>query len=220
MLSDPAAGVSPAASASSTSASAPAAGDGASDDSVAVNLIRQWCYCPRVVYYLEMLGLPVERPRWVEQGESFHRREELLWKRRNLSRFKLQEGEKHYDLPLASARLALHGVVDMAIATADAVYAVEFKLSASNKKRGDILQLVAYGMLLEEHFGKPCKVGFLVGQGRVLHQVAVDAERRAQVARVAGEIRQTLQRGAKPESSATVVQCCNCEFLNYCNDRI
>ncbi len=188
--------------------------------SVPVNLIRQWCYCPRVVYYMELTDISVHRPIWVKQGEDFHMLEEKLWKRRNLSRFKLVSGKTHHNLVMRNDTLGLHGIVDMVVETEDAVYAVEFKLSVSNKKRGDILQLVAYAMLLEHHFSKPSRIGFLVGKGTVLHTLDINSERRKAVLAMADQIRQMLQLGAKPESSATVVQCCACEYVNHCNDRL
>ena len=188
--------------------------------SVPVNLIRQWCYCPRVVYYMELTDIPVHRPLWVKQGEDFHRLEEKLWQRRNLSRFKLASGKTHYNLAMRSNELGLHGIVDMAIETDDAVYAVEFKLSVSNKKRGDVLQLTAYAMLLENHFSKSSPVGFLAGKGKVLHVIQIDSTRQEEVMTSVHEIRQMLRRGLKPESSATVVQCCACEYVNFCNDRL
>ena len=188
--------------------------------SLPVNLIRQWCYCPRVVYYMELTDIVFHRPTWVGQGEDFHRIEEKLWQRRNLSRFKLQSGKKYHNLSIQSGELALHGIVDMAIETEEAVYAVEFKLSANNKKRGDQLQLAAYAMLLEKHFSKPSPVGFLVGQGKVLHAIDIAINKRQEVMKVATEIRQMLKLGLKPESSATVVQCCACEYINFCNDRL
>lgn len=188
--------------------------------SVPVNLIRQWCYCPRVVYYLELTNYTVAYPAWVKQGEDFHALEQQLWKRRNLSRFNLKDGKTHHNLPMKSAVLSLHGIVDMAIEVDDAVYATEFKLSAGNKKRGDILQLVAYAMLLEEHFSKPSPAGFLLGQGKVLHSIGIDKTKREEVKKVAAHIRSMLARGVKPESSATAPQCCNCEYVNHCNDRL
>ena len=189
-------------------------------NSVPVNLIRQWCYCPRVVYYLELMEVAVRRPTWVKQGEDFHRREEKLWQRRNLSRFKLASGKTHHNLAMQDTGLGLHGIVDMAIETDEAVYAVEFKLSASSKKRGDVLQLSAYAMLLERHFSKPSTVGFLAGRGKVLHEVRIDREKRQGVLAIADDIRQMLDRGIKPDSSATVAQCCICEYVNFCNDRL
>lgn len=188
--------------------------------SVPVNLIRQWCYCPRKVYYFELTDFKVEYPTWVKQGETFHRLEEELWRRRNLSRFNLRRGETHHNLTIQNDELRLHGIVDMAIETDEAVYAAEFKLSATRKKRGDQLQLVAYAMLLEKHFSKPSPVGFLVGKGKVLHTIDIDVDNRRDVMEVANQIRSMLQRGLKPESSATVAQCCACEYVNFCNDRL
>lgn len=188
--------------------------------SVPVNLIRQWCYCPRVVYYMELTDIAIERPIWVKQGQRFHHLEEKLWNRRNLRRFNLSEGVRHHNLFIESAELGLHGIVDMAVETEEHVYAVEFKLSADNKKRGDILQLVAYAMLLEKQFGKESITGFLVGRGKVLHVIDIDAKKRDEVGEKAELIRKMLKRGIKPESPASIAQCCNCEYLNFCNDRL
>ena len=188
--------------------------------SIPVNLIRQWCYCPRVVYYMELTNVAIHRPAWVNQGEDFHQLEEKLWKRRNLSRFNLASGKTHHNLAMRNEGLGLHGIADMAIETDEAVYAAEFKLSASNKKRGDILQLSAYAMLLEKHFAKPSSVGFLIGKGKILHTVGIDTDKRKEVIEVANKIRRMLQRGVKPPSSATITQCCACEYVNFCNDRL
>ena len=114
---------------------------------------------------------PFYHPLWVSQGEDFHQQEEKLWSRRNLSRFNLKNGKVFHNLKMRDDELGLHGIVDMAIETDEAVYATEFKLSASNQKRGDQLQLVAYAMLLEKHFSKSSSVGFLVGKGKILHTV-------------------------------------------------
>ena len=166
------------------------------------------------------MGLPVQRPTWVAQGERFHQMEAKLWQRRNLSRFNLQAGRQYHNLTMRSVELGLHGIADMVIETDDAVYAVEFKLSASNKKRGDILQLTAYAMLAAAHFDKPGEIGFLVGSGKILHQIDIDPQRYQAVLDVAAAIRQMLNRGLKPDSGATLAQCCNCEYVNFCNDRL
>jgi len=188
--------------------------------SVPVNLIRQWCYCPRKVYYFELTDFKVEYPTWVKQGERFHNIEEKLWRRRNLSRFNLQNGKVHHNLVMQNDELGLHGIADMVIETDKSVYAVEFKLSATNKKRGDQLQLAGYAMLLEKHFSKPSPVGFLVGKGKILHTIDIDAEKREAVRSITDKIRRMLRRGLKPESSAMVAQCCACEYVNFCNDRL
>ena len=187
---------------------------------IPVNLIRQWCYCPRVVYYMELSKVAFHRPIWVQQGEKFHESEKQLWKRRNLSRFSLEKGKIYHNLTMKSEELGLHGIVDMAIETDTAVYPVEFKISANSKKRGDQLQLSAYAMLLEQHFSKPSVVGFLAGTGKVLHTININEKNRQAVIDTVKKIRQMLKRGLKPESSASLAQCCVCEYINFCNDRL
>lgn len=188
--------------------------------SLPVNLIRQWCYCPRVVYYQEILKSPIHRPTWVKQGEDFHSLEEKLWQRRNLSRFNLKKGKKYYQLSLKNSSLGLHGIVDMAIETKNAVYAIEFKLSTFRKKRKDILQLVAYAMLLEKHFQKPSSIGFLVGKGKILHSIPINNKQKEEVLKITKTIKSSLEKGLKPDSDANIFQCSACEYLNFCNDRL
>lgn len=188
--------------------------------SLPVNLIRQWCYCPRVVYYMELTNISIHRPVWVRQGEDFHQLEEKLWQRRNLSRFDLQNGKKHHNLSMQSQQLGLHGIADLVIETNEAVYPVEFKLSTVANKRGGMLQLVAYGMLAHKHFKKPVLIGFLVGRGQVLHKIDIDQNKCQQVMDVVQEISRMLEKARKPESSASLAQCRACEYVNFCNDRL
>ena len=187
---------------------------------IPVHLIRQWCYCPRVVYYMELNDIAIHRPAWVKQGESFHEKEQELWKRRNLSRFNLDKGKIYSNLLLKSEKLPFHGIVDMAIETLDAVYAVEFKLSTKIAKRKDYLQLTAYAMLLEEKFSKPCPFGFLTGKDNILYKIKMDKQKRQEVLEIVTQINAMINKGAKPDSSATAVQCCACEYINFCNDRL
>lgn len=187
---------------------------------ISVNLIRQWCYCPRVVYYMELNDITIHRPAWVKQGEDFHKKERQLWKRRNLSRFNLDEGKIYHNLLLKSEKLPFHGIVDMAIESSDAVYAIEFKLSTKSAKRKDWLQLTAYAMLLEEKFSKPSRFGFLTGKGNVLYKIKIDKQKRQEVLEIVNKINDMLEKGVKPDSSATAVQCCACEYINFCNDRL
>ena len=168
---------------------------------------------------MEMFDNRVMRPRWVEQGELHHNTETQLWKRRNLSRFGLQDGTHYHNFSMHSQRLGLHGIADMIVETNTSVFAVEFKLSAHNKKRGDILQACAYAMLAQEHFNKPAPAVFLVGKNKILYTINIDDQKMQEVLHIASAIRRMMDQGRKPDSSATMAQCCNCEYLNHCNDR-
>ncbi len=188
--------------------------------SIPVNLIRQWRYCPRVVFYMELMKIPVYRHAWIKQGIDFHELQKKLWRRRSYLRFKIESGTHHHNLSLCCNEVGLHGIVDMAIETDEMVYPVEFKLSPGSKKVGDILQLAAYSILLEKEFNKPSSTGFLAGGGKDIHVIDIDNQKKRDVLVIADSIRRMLERGLKPESSATAKQCCACEFINYCNDRL
>jgi len=187
--------------------------------SVPVNLIRQWCYCPRIVYYIELTDFPVVYPRWVKQGERFHERETALWRRRNLSRFDLERGKIHLDFDATSSRHQIHGIADMVIETEDAVYPVEFKLANSFQKKGGILQLVSYGLIMEEAFQKKSPAGFLAEGEKNILKIDFDDTLKAEVLSKVKQIKQMLSLGVKPDSSATIHQCVRCEYRNHCNDR-
>ncbi len=188
--------------------------------SVPVNLVRQWCYCPRIVYYLELTPFAVSYPHWVKQGERFHEEEAKLWLRRNLSRFHLKDGKVHLGLSAGSTIHQIHGIADMVIETADAVFPVEFKLANSVHKRGGIMQLVAYGMILEEAFAKKCQFGFLTEGKKKNSRVMIREGKRREVILHVHQIKEMLKKGVKPDSSATVYQCMGCEYRNHCNDRV
>lgn len=187
--------------------------------SIPVHLIRQWCYCPRIVYYIELTNYGVSYPVWVKQGEHFHSRQGTLWQRRNLSRFDLEAGKLHQNLEVSSVRYGLHGVVDMVVETDDAVYPVEFKLDSSVKRRGAILQLAGYALIVEDHFRKRCPHGFLCEGEKRLHRIDITPELREETLSKAEAIRKMMEVGVKPDSSATPCQCTNCEYTNHCNDR-
>ena len=187
--------------------------------SIAANLIRQWCYCPRIVYYRELLNLPTRYPLWVEQGTRFHDKLELLWKRRRLSRFGLSEGVLHMQLAGQSERVNVYGIADMVIESVDSVYPVEFKLSAGQPNRASMLQLTAYGLIAEECFSKRCPMGFLTDDKEHVICIEFNNGLIGQLERVIGEMKIMFENGCKPDSSASLVQCANCEYYNHCNDR-
>ncbi len=187
--------------------------------SLPVNLIRQWCYCPRIVYYIELTEFPVVYPGWVRQGERFHQKETTLWQRRNLSRFGLEKGKIHLDYGGKSLKYQIHGIADMVIETDDAVYPVEFKLAGSAQKKGGTLQLAAYGLIMEDIFQKKSPFGFLAEGEKSILKIEFNDALKKEVLNNVEQIKQMLKRGIKPDSSATIYQCVRCEYRNHCNDR-
>ncbi len=188
--------------------------------SLPVNLIRQHLFCPRIPYFQELLQLRTKKPIWVGQGEGLHRNQERKFKYRTLERFHLENAEQQFNIKIGSTELALHGVLDSLLLSGTNVYPIEFKLAGRKPTIGHILQLTAYAMLAEYQFERPSTKGFvLYGEQGKTHPVVINDDRKKQVEFVRDAVRKNLEGGVLPDSSATSIQCGQCEFLNFCNDR-
>ncbi len=102
--------------------------------SLRVSDLKQYIYCPRILYYYYVMPVPRRVTRKMEYGRLEHVEIKKLEKRRGLKTYGILEGERLFNYPLNSPRLGLHGVIDMIIATYDGhVYPVEFKHSMSRE---------------------------------------------------------------------------------------
>ena len=188
--------------------------------SLPVHLLRQHLFCPRVPWFQELLNFRPPQNQWVRQGMEFHERQREIFRHRTLKRFGLHAAQRHFHYPVRSKHKRLHGVVDCVLETENEVFAVEIKLAGRSPSRGTILQVAAYAMLLPEAMGKPCRKAFVVLQRRgKTWPVTIDTERINEVEQVRDQILANLHAARFPDSSATETQCCQCEYLNYCNDR-
>lgn len=190
-----------------------------------VSDLKQYFYCPRVVYY--HICLPGVRPTTfkmrdgAEQGLAERQREE----RRSLKRYGLRHGECFFDLPLSSARLGLRGRLDMAIRTDDntqgetEAIAVDYKATPGRTVAHFALQVVAYGMLLEELWGAPARRGFLyLIPARRARQVPITAESRARVIAAVEDMTDIALHQRMPAAPRQRAKCAICEFRRFCND--
>lgn len=189
--------------------------------SLPASLIRQHVFCPRIPFYNEVLFInPGDRP-WQNQGVSYHKRQEMLMRRRRLERFGLSEAALKTNISLYSEEKSLHGICDALLINAEQIVPLEFKLSSSfQPRRGHILQLAAYGVLAEEQFEKPCEQMFILyGDKGKMHRVKLDEALRSNLIRTVSTMRENLRKPLLPASSATNAQCGQCEYLNFCADR-
>src|SRR5262245_35346745 len=129
--------------------------------------LKQWTYCPRVLYY--RYCLPEIRPitDLIAAGIASHQDEIGREERRSLRAYGLAIGERAFDVRLRSHRLGVHGRLDLAIAVPDRAapgaeaIVVEYKDSEKPAGLHFKLQLAAYALLLEEAWGLPVRRGFI-----------------------------------------------------------
>ncbi len=184
-----------------------------------VNDLKQWEYCPRIVFYNTVM--PVDRKATVkmERGKEVELRLDALEARRGLKRYRLAEGERRYHVTLASDRLGLSGKLDLLIVTADGCYPVDFKYTRGRPHRNHVLQLGGYALLVEEVLGRPAPAGFIyLGPTNQVVRITMTAELRLLVLRRLAEIRGMIAEAILPQPAAVRARCDECEFRNYCGD--
>jgi CRISPR-associated exonuclease Cas4 len=181
--------------------------------------IKQFVYCPRVVYLANVLGVEKRVTRKMEYGKEMHIELDRLEKRRKLKRYGLDKGERRFHTFLYSVRLGLSGKLDLHIETDGEYFPVEFK----NSPRGAFLnhkyQLTAYAMLLEDNYSRPIRTGFVYSIPlNQLFPIEITPNMREFVKDTMRKIRLMTFEQVLPKPTPHKKRCVDCEFINYCAD--
>lgn len=189
------------------------------DDAFAVTDLKQYEFCQRVVYYERCLPLLRPRTYKMDAGQQAHEGERKRAVRRTLKRFDIAEGQRQFDLALASERLRLRGIVDEVIFAADGrVIPVDYKL-AKRVGKHHRLQLCAYGLLLEERYETTIPQGYLyLIPQRELVAVRLTDKLRQRVLDVLQNLYDMVLSERMPPPAAQINRCHPCEFRRFCND--
>jgi CRISPR-associated exonuclease Cas4 len=187
--------------------------------------LKQWTYCPRIVYY--RYCMPDIRPitDHMRQGIAKHQDESAREERRSLRTYGLQQGERSFDLALRSSTLGIRGRLDLVIATPDRSAAnaeaivVEYKDSEQVNQPHFALQLAAYALLVEEAWGLAVKRGFLYSVPlRHAETVPITAALRRKALATIAALREAVIGEHMPPAPASRRPCVGCEFRRFCGD--
>lgn len=185
--------------------------------------LKQFAYCPRVVYY--EYCTPGLRPVTYKMSAGIAEQERVagLEERRSLRAYGFQRGERHFNVTVTSAQLGYTGQVDMVIATSEEggrrLFPVDFKLSRREPGHHFKLQLAAYALLLEEAWQAPVDEGaiYLIPTKQVI-KVKLTTRLRNDAVRHLAAVRDLLTAERMPPPTAQRSRCVNCEFRRFCND--
>lgn len=114
---------------------------------IPISMLRQYCFCPRIPYFYLVRQIRTNEQPWVKIGKLEHNRQEMLLKRRNLSRFGITpelEWTIHNNVELYSEHINLHGVCDAVVKTPNGDFLLEFKNSEHVKSNGSSLKMGVY----------------------------------------------------------------------------
>jgi CRISPR-associated exonuclease Cas4 len=182
--------------------------------------LKQYVYCPRILYYQTVL--PEVRPLTykMEAGLLAHTEVEGREKRRSLRSYGVTAGERTFNVPLYSAELGLSGELDMLIETETELIPVDYK-QAKQVGQHFKMQLLAYGRLLEltHPSHKPVQRGFLyLIPTRKAEEVRFTKPLRRQLEQALIALNQIARQQQMPEPTSQHGRCLDCEFRRFCND--
>ena len=142
-----------------------------------------------------------------------HQRIEQLLKRRDLT--KLTSGRSYRlktEVPLYSPDAPFHGICDAVLELEDGTYIpLEIKSGNASPHTGEIIQLCAYAVLLEQLHGGRIDIGFILYETKSVRRkldFCVEA------------IQRDAAKALVPQTSASDAQCTQCELMNFCADRL
>jgi CRISPR-associated exonuclease Cas4 len=184
-----------------------------------VNDLKQFEYCPRIVFYNTVM--PVDRKATVkmERGKDAELRLDSLERRRGLKRYELGAGERHFHVWLDSARLGLSGKLDLLIISPHGYFPVDFKYTRGRPHHNHLCQLAGYALLVEQKFQKEVTTGFIYLEPirEVVRVPITERLKREALTRLA-EIRTLIADAILPAPTPVRARCEDCEFRNYCGD--
>jgi len=186
--------------------------------------LKQWVYCPRVLYYA--MCLPKIRPTTykMEAGIEAGQNEEGREERRSLRPYGLEEGRREFDVALSSSHYGLRGKADLIVwidnPPPGTFVVVDYKLSSVAGEHFK-LQLMAYALMIEEMSGLTAKCGYLYFiPKRRSEKVVFTPRSREKFLLTLEAMHRMLHTELMPEATPNRNKCLACEFRRFCNDVI
>jgi CRISPR-associated exonuclease Cas4 len=186
---------------------------------IPVTDLKQWAYCPRVVYYHRVMPAPSHPTYKMKEGVAAQELIESLETRRKLREYGLEGAERRFGLWLQNDELGLAGKIDLLLMAEGENAVVDFKLTSGEPGENHRIQLAGYSLLAEAVTGLPSHRAFLyrIPDNRIFAE-PVGARLRQAVATAIAGIRTMGDDQLCPEPTETRGRCVECEFANYCAD--
>ena len=184
-----------------------------------VTELRQWTYCPRVVYYhLTMSGAGRSTYK-MREGLRAQELIESLEMRRTLREYGLSDAERQFGVWLSDEATGISGKLDLLLRGENSAAVVDFKLTSGKVGENHRMQLAGYAVLVEKVLGLavPTTFVFRIPDNMVV-AVPITDELRKKVAAGVAAIRNMRESQELPEATPVRARCLECEYANYCGD--
>jgi len=186
---------------------------------IPVTWIRQYYFCPRIIYFLGVLGYSERLTESMIEGKDFHSSEEWKAKRRRSVAGKRREFAKFIcsKLSVVSEKLGLYGVIDEVYEVENGLVIVENKFMKAPRKPylGHIYQAAAYAMLAEEKIGKISrKIVIKYLRDNKTFEIPLTEDLKKHVLWTISRIRSIIEKEKLPRGNYK--KCGSCGFIKIC----
>lgn len=181
--------------------------------------IRQFVYCPRVIYFRYVMPLHFRQTYSMIKGTETEELQLLLTKRRSFQRWGLAQAELVCHPYWKSESLRLAGIPDAVLLAKNRVGVLEFKESPHGLTLGTELQLAVYTILAEELYPQRDVLALFHNPwtGRTT-LVNVNESLKNQVLAIRNSLDELVLGERLPEPTRQKGKCVDCEYRRSCSD--
>lgn len=187
---------------------------------IPVTWIKQYHFCPKIIYYVAVLGYKEKPTETMKEGKEHHTKEDKKAQRRTtLSGERKEPVTRHWSkLPATSKTLGIYGIIDEVAETQHGLTLIENKYTKAPRKPypGHIYQAAAYAMLAEEKLGKPIKkikINYLKDKKSI--EIPLTEQIRKHVKWTINKIKEIIEK-EKPPPTRQTTKCHNCGYKKIC----
>jgi CRISPR-associated exonuclease Cas4 len=183
--------------------------------------VLEYLFCPRYTYFENVLGIPEHQEKRfkVVQGRQVHHEKQK--RNRAYLRQKLGVMKREMEVYLSTPQKHLRGQIDEVLTLDDGTMApLDYKFAEWKNRlyTGYRMQLVLYGLLIRENYGKPVRRGFLVytrSQNFVLPVELAESDFEKAID-ILQDIIYIVRTGFLPKRTPYKQRCVDCCYKNIC----
>ncbi|NHI93719.1 MAG: CRISPR-associated protein Cas4 [Candidatus Lokiarchaeota archaeon] len=176
--------------------------------------MRQYVYCPRIIYFRHVMRIQPERTYKMERGEEIH--DAIRKKNPELD----GQIQKYYNIYLKDVKFGLVALLDYLEYYENEAIPVDIKTGKHvEQKISDhhLAQLIVQAILVESQLGllvQKVKVWYLKENKEFIHEIDIEDKRK--VLSHLKEMKKILIEEIIPKPVEDAAKCRDCEFWRYC----
>ena len=190
--------------------------------SITVSKVIEYLYCPRNIFYMDVLGIPKNEKNNFKVREGVNLHEKKLVQNKAYLRKDLMVLKKETDIMLKSEKDFLHGKLDELLFLEDGTAVpLDYKFSEYTGEIYDTYkyQLAMYSMMIEENYNISSKKGYIVftRSNNKLKEIEYNEKDFSNIRKYIQSTFEIIKKGIFPIEVRKSNKCSDCCYKKLCN---